>query len=63
MASEVKTQENGFFKAAHSKTKKPAIDPDCILTPEERKLVAEARRDLKEGKLITLDALRKKIGV
>jgi len=32
----------------------PAVDPDDILSPEESSLIAKARREMREGKYVTL---------
>ena len=34
------------------------VDPDDVLTPEERALVRKAEREMRQGKYVTLDQLR-----
>ncbi len=43
--------------------KKQLMDLDIFLTEEEHKLVNESIKHEKEGKLITLDSVLKKLGV
>ena len=35
------------------------VDPDVVLTPEESSLIAKARREMREGKYVTLARLQK----
>ena len=43
--------------------KKHMFDPDCIMTAEEEERYEEAMKELKEGKTISLEDLKKELGI
>ncbi len=43
--------------------KKHMFDPDCIMTSEEEERYVEAMQELKEGKTISLENLKKELGI
>jgi len=42
---------------------KRVIDPDDVLTPQESALIAKARREMREGKYISLTQLEHDLGL
>ena len=43
--------------------KKHMFDPDCIMTAEEEERYEEAIEELKRGKTISLEDLKKELGI